>query len=233
MKKIIVANLKMNFNLEEAISYKNAINSKFDNLIICPPYIYLRDMISDNYNLGSQDGYFIDKGAYTGEISFLQLKSMGVKFSIVGHSERRHKLIEDNNIIKNKYIACINNKIVPILCVGETLEERQNNETIEVIKNQLETIFREFKINNAIIAYEPVWAIGTNITPSLEEIEEVHKNIDAIMKDLNIETKILYGGSVNINNIESFSKSDYIDGFLIGSASLDPENLMNMIKIIM
>ena len=233
MKKIIVANLKMNFGLDEAINYKNSINEKFDNLIVCPPYIYIRDMMSDNYIIGSQDGYYIDKGAYTGEISFNQLNSIGVKYSIIGHSERRHKLFEDNKIVKDKYVACLNNNITPILCVGETLEERQNNKTLEIIRFQLESIFKDYKIENVIIAYEPVWAIGTNVTPTLIEIEEVHQNIKNIMNELNIETKILYGGSVNINNIEAFSKSNYIEGFLIGSASLDPNNLMKMIKITM
>lgn len=230
MKKLIVANLKMNFKLEEALEYKNKLNTYQDNLIICPSYIYLRDMLSSNYILGSQDGYYEDKGAYTGKVSFSQLSSLGVKYSIIGHSERRHKLFETNEVIKLKYDSCIRNNIIPILCVGETKEDRDSSKVFNVIKEQIDSVMYNPSINDVIIAYEPVWAIGTNVTPTLEEIEEVHLYIKNILNNYNMQSKILYGGSVNINNIKEFSKSNYIDGFLIGSASLDPNNLINMLN---
>lgn len=228
--KLIIANLKMNLTLEDILKYKETIKDKYNNLIIAPSYIYLKEMESNNYDIASQDGYNIDKGAYTGEVSFNQLKSLGVKYSIIGHSERRQLFNETNEIIKDKFISAINNDITPILCIGETKEERLSNKLKDVIELQLKTIFDNIEINNAIIAYEPVWAIGTGLTPTEKEIEEAHKYIKELLDKYNINSKILYGGSVNLNNIKSFSKLENVDGFLIGSASLDPNNLLDMIK---
>lgn len=230
MNKLVVANLKMNLNYEEAKKYKETLKSYIDNLVICPPYIYLDVMNSDNYILGSQDGYYVDKGAYTGEISFAQLKTIGVKYSIIGHSERRHKFGETDEIVKNKLNACINNGIMPILCVGETEEERELNKTFEVIETQLK-VLEGMNIKNIIIAYEPVWAIGSGKTPTEDEIHEVHKYIRELLTNVyNMESIIMYGGSVNLSNIKSISNIDGVDGMLIGSASIDPNNLLNMIK---
>ena len=228
--KLIIANLKMNLTFDEILNYKKTINTKYDNLIIAPSYIYLRDMQSENYLLASQDGYQIDKGAYTGEVSFNQLKSIGVNYSIVGHSERRHKFNETNEIVKEKYNQAINNNVKPILCVGETKEERLSNRVKEVIDSQLVDIIKDTNINEPIIAYEPVWAIGTGLTPNITEIEEVHKYIKDFLKKHNVNPIVLYGGSVNLDNIKSFNESEYIDGFLIGGASLDPNNLIKMIE---
>lgn len=228
--KLIIANLKMNLTFDEILNYKKTINTKYDNLIIAPSYIYLRDMQSENYLLASQDGYQIDKGAYTGEVSFNQLKSIGVNYSIVGHSERRHKFNETNEIVKEKYNQAINNNVKPILCVGETKEERLSNRVKEVIDSQLVDIIKDTNVNESIIAYEPVWAIGTGLTPNITEIEEVHKYIKDFLKKYNVNPIVLYGGSVNLDNIKSFNESEYIDGFLIGGASLDPNNLIKMIE---
>ena len=228
--KLVVANLKMNLTLSQILDYKNTIKDRQDNLIIAPSYIYLSDMKSNNYEVASQDGYQIDNGAYTGQVSFNQLKSLGVNYSIIGHSERREKFNETNEAVKEKYISAISNNITPILCVGETKEDRLSNKTFSVIKEELSIVFDNIKVNTAIIAYEPVWAIGTGLTPTLEEINEVHRYIKELLNTYNIEVKVLYGGSVNINNIREFSKSNDIDGFLIGSASLDPNNLLNMIN---
>lgn len=231
--KLIIANLKMNLTLDEMIEYKNSIKEPYKNLIIAPSYIYLDIMKSNNYDVSSQNGYHIDKGAYTGEVSFNQLKNLGIKYSIIGHSERRQKFYETNDIVKEKFISAINNNITPILCIGETKEERLSNRVNEIIKEQLNTIFDNIKIDKAIIAYEPVWAIGTGLTPTLKEINDVHTYIKELLNKYNIKSQVLYGGSVNENNIKEFSKSDSIDGFLIGSASLDPQNLLKMIKEIM
>lgn len=227
--KLIIANLKMNLKLEEILKYKETIKEKQDNLIIAPPYIYLDVMKSQNYDIASQDGYYVDNGAYTGEVSFNQLKSMGVNYSIIGHSERRQKFNETNNIVKEKYLSSLRNGITPIVCVGETKEERLSNKTFDIIEEEIKVLM-DSKTESIIIAYEPIWAIGTGLTPTLEEIESVHKFIKEILNKYNLNSKILYGGSVNLNNIKEFSKSDHIDGFLIGSASLDPNNLLNMIN---
>lgn len=227
--KLIIANLKMNLKLEEILKYKETIKEKQDNLIIAPPYIYLDIMKSQNYDIASQDGYYVDSGAYTGEVSFNQLKSIGVNYSIIGHSERRQKFNESNNIVKEKYLSSIKNGITPIVCVGETKEERLSNKTFDIIEEEIKVLM-DAKTESIIVAYEPIWAIGTGLTPTLEEIESVHKFIKEILNKYNLNSKILYGGSVNLNNIKEFSKSDHIDGFLIGSASLDPNNLLNMIN---
>lgn len=228
--KLIIANLKMNLTLNEVLEYKNNIKEKYSNLIIAPSYIYLNIMKSNNYDIASQDGYYIDKGSYTGEVSFNQLKSLGIKYSIIGHSERRRKFNETNDMVKSKFISAINNNIIPILCIGETKEERLSNKMKDVIEEQLK-LFDVVKLDNVIIAYEPVWAIGTGFTPTLDEINEMHIYIKEILNKYNIKSKILYGGSVNENNIENLSKSNNIDGFLIGSASLDSNNLIKMIEL--
>ncbi len=227
--KLIIANLKMNLTLDKILDYKKIINEKQEGLIIAPPYIYLDIMKSQNYDIASQDGYYVDNGAYTGEVSFNQLKSMGVNYSIIGHSERRQKFNETNNIVKEKYLSSLRNGITPIVCVGETKEERLSNKTFDIIEEEIKVLM-DSKTESIIIAYEPIWAIGTGLTPTLEEIESVHKFIKEILNKYNLNSKILYGGSVNLNNIKEFSKSDHIDGFLIGSASLDPNNLLNMIN---
>lgn len=230
--KLIIANLKMNLTLEEMLKYKETIKERHDNLIIAPPYIYLDIMKSQNYDTASQDGYYVDSGAYTGEVSFNQLKSMNINYSIIGHSERRQKFNETNDIVKQKYISAINNRITPIVCVGETQEERLSNKTFDIIEEEIKVLLDE-KTESIIIAYEPIWAIGTGLTPTLEEIESIHKFIKDLLNKYNFNSKILYGGSVNLNNIKEFSKSEHIDGFLIGSASLDPNNLLNMMNEIM
>lgn len=230
--KLIIANLKMNLTLEEMLKYKETIKERHDNLIIAPPYIYLDIMKSQNYDIASQDGYYVDSGAYTGEVSFNQLKSMNINYSIIGHSERRQKFNETNDIVKQKYISAINNRITPIVCVGETQEERLSNKTFDIIEEEIKVLLDE-KTESIIIAYEPIWAIGTGLTPTLEEIESIHKFIKDLLNKYNFNSKILYGGSVNLNNIKEFSKSEHIDGFLIGSASLDPNNLLNMMNEIM
>lgn len=227
--KLIIANLKMNLTLDKILDYKKIINEKQEGLIIAPPYIYLDIMKSQNYDIASQDGYYVDSGAYTGEVSFNQLKSMGVNYSIIGHSERRQKFNETNNIVKEKYLSSLRNGITPIVCVGETKEERLSNKTFDIIEEEIKVLM-DSKTESIIIAYEPIWAIGTGLTPTLEEIESVHKFIKDLITKYNLNSKILYGGSVNLNNIKEFSKSDHIDGFLIGSASLDPNNLLNMIN---
>lgn len=227
--KLIIANLKMNLTLDKILDYKKIINEKQEGLIIAPPYIYLDIMKSQNYDIASQDGYYVDSGAYTGEVSFNQLKSIGVNYSIIGHSERRQKFNESNNIVKEKYLSSIKNGITPIVCVGETKEERLSNKTFDIIEEEIK-ILLDAKTESIIVAYEPIWAIGTGLTPTLEEIESVHKFIKDLITKYNLNSKILYGGSVNLNNIKEFSKSEHIDGFLIGSASLDPDNLLNMIK---
>lgn len=232
MNKLIVANLKMNLSKDDVKKYKDSFKKDYkDNLIICPSYIYLDLMISDFYNIGSQNGYYLDCGAYTGEVSFKQLSEIGVRYSIIGHSERRIIFNESDELISKKVDGCIKNNIIPIICVGETLEERNSSKTFEIIENQLKRSLSGLKLNSIIIAYEPVWAIGSNKTPSKDEIEEVHMYIKKTIKDIyNIECRVLYGGSVCLYNSKDIININGVDGLLIGSASLDPTNLLNIIS---
>lgn len=230
MKKIIMANLKMNLNNDEMKNYKQVLESSgIDGLIICPSYLFLSDMKSDKYDLCSQNGYAVDKGAFTGEISFYQLNSLGIKYSLVGHSERRHVFKETDEDMNMKLQSCIKNNIIPILCIGETKEERENNKTKEVLENQLNIALKDINLTNINIAYEPVWAIGTGLIPTMDEINNTHLHIKKVLKEsLNIDSKVLYGGSVNLSNISDITALSNVDGVLIGGASNDPNNLIAM-----
>ncbi len=234
MKKIIIANLKMNLTLDEMVNYKNVVEEgEYNDLIICPSYLYLQMMKSKKYEISAQDAYYIDKGAFTGEVSFYQLKSTGIKYSLIGHSERRHVFNEGNEIITMKMKSCISNGIIPILCVGETKEERETGDTFNVIDKQIDTALEGLNMSNTIIAYEPVWSIGTGMIPELGEIEEIHLHIKQLLnKKYNTDSKVLYGGSVKLDNIEAICGLSSVDGVLIGGASNNPNTLINMYNIV-
>lgn len=227
--KLLFANLKMNLTMDEVTNYKQVIEkSDITNLVICPSNIYLSLLKSNKYDLCSQNGYHIDNGAYTGEVSFYQLNSLGIKYSLIGHSERRHIFNENDDLISLKIDSCIKNNITPILCVGEAKEERERGKTIDVIVHQIDMALNNKNIDNIVIAYEPVWAIGTGLVPTLDEINEVHLRIKEMSKKYNLNVNVLYGGSVNLSNIKEICSLDTVDGVLIGSASNNPNNLIDM-----
>ena len=216
---IVVLNNKSNLEKQEFINYLNNLkNVKTNNtLILCPTYLNIP--LVDGILLGSQNVSKFDDGAYTGEISAKQLKSYGVKYSIVGHSERREYQKETNEDIKEKVIKLIENDITPILCIGESKEERQNNTYKEVLKEELSILDGIEK--DVIIAYEPIWSIGTGIIPTNSEIQEVFELIKSILPN----NKVLYGGSANNDNIDTLKQLDIIDGYLLGGLSLKPDKL--------
>ena len=220
-----VANWKLNSSFEFINNFISSLSidkSTKKCLAICAPYIYLNylEVKRKDFYLGSQDCSCFEEGAYTGEISAKMLNEVGVNFCIVGHSERRQYFNESNEIVKQKVIMLIDNNIIPIICIGETLDEKKNNKTQNVLKNQLEESVPESSNQfNTIIAYEPIWAIGTGLTPSLEEIENAHRYIKNLSKKL-FNFKIIYGGSVNSKNSKLISKIDIVNGALIGGASL-------------
>jgi len=235
VKKIIALNLKMNLNYEEALNYVETLsNEKLDKhgIVVLPSYIYLDMFRKLEYNLGAQNVYFEDKGAYTGEISPSQLKTLGISYALIGHSERRIHFNEDNELINKKIKGSLRNNLNIILCVGETEEEKDLNKTSFVLEQQLIADLNNIEnSNNIIIAYEPVWAIGSGKVPKNEEIEESIKFIKSIVnRKYNIEPKVLYGGSVNKENINTILKINNVDGVLVGSASVDPKYLISMIK---
>tara|TARA_B100001057_G_scaffold198071_1_gene198681 strand:+ start:1219 stop:1962 length:744 start_codon:yes stop_codon:yes gene_type:complete len=205
---------------------------------IAPPSIYIENVIANiptkliGVNIGSQD---IDtlSGARTGAVSSEMILDYGCKFSIVGHSERRHLYNERNDDIRQK-ILNIANKTLTILCVGETEEENKNDLTKDVLKKQLEVIQEIDFDDSLVIAYEPVWAIGTGNTPTPDNINEIHKFIKDVVQSTSTNSKIplvLYGGSVNEDNAENFFKEEFVDGALIGGASLDGRQFANIINI--
>lgn len=223
---IIALNNKSNFTKKEFLEYKEKLNTKQKNakLILCPTNLYIGLAESENIELGAQNVSKTLCGAYTGEVSASQLKSMGVKYCIVGHSERRKYQHETDEEINQKVKLLLQEEIIPIICVGEEEEERKTNRQNEVIAKELEEDLKELTIEekeNVIIAYEPIWSIGTGLIPTNEQIEEI---INLIKNHLP-NVKVLYGGSANENNIEELRKISVIDGYLLGGISLKPEKL--------
>lgn len=236
--KIIIANWKMNpvsfgeaDNLIKTI--KKGIN-KSDNLkvVICPPAVYLSKIkINSSFELGIQNIFWEDKGAFTGEISAVMAKNLKVKFAIIGHSERRKYLEETDEIINWKIQSALKNNLSAILCVGETLKEKQADKANEIIVSQLKLALKNIDKAQIVnsksqIAYEPIWAIGTGEIPSADEIMSANLLIKKTISNLyDRETaekiSILYGGSVNSKNAFDFVDKTGMDGLLIGGASLN------------
>ena len=193
-------------------------------LILCPTYLNIVRSPRGRIGLGSQNVSKFENGAYTGEISASQLKSYGVKYSIVGHSERREYQKETDEDIREKIKRLFESDITPILCVGETLEERNNNQVEEVLNRELSFVEKDLskeEQERIIIAYEPIWSIGTGVIPTNEQIEEVFHFIKKKLP----KTSVLYGGSANDENIDELKKISLIDGYLLGGLSLKPDKL--------
>ena len=219
-----IANWKLNGNKSFIVDYFQKLQTNTENcLVICPPVIYLNLIKSNNKNLfiGSQDVSLYDEGAYTGEVSVNMLVDNEVKFSIVGHSERRSYFNETNENVLLKASKLIEKNIIPIICIGETLKQKEKNITKDVLSKQLDNCIPKISnFKNTLIAYEPIWAIGTGLTPTIEQISEVHtfiKNYDNKFNNF----KVLYGGSVKSSNSEQINKLENVNGCLIGGASLN------------
>lgn len=240
MTKIIALNHKMNLNYDLVNEYIERINKvKTDNkIIIIPSYLYIETFIKNTkYDIGSQNLSNELNGAFTGEVSSIQLNSIGVKYSLVGHSERRNFFHETDEIINEKTRQCLNHGITPIICVGETLSEHNNDETLVKINNQIShAILGLDDLNEKkeiIIAYEPIYAIGTGKAPEIKEIEIVINHIyEVLSKYDNIDFKILYGGSVNKENIKKILDINKLDGVLIGTISSKIEDIIKIIETV-
>lgn len=229
MSKIIVANHKMNLTLNEIENYLKNIKPN-DNIVICPTSIYVSYFLK-NYHVGLQNIYLEDKGAYTGEISPLQASSMGITYTIVGHSERRNYFNEDDVMINKKVLASLKNKLNVIVCIGENEEEIKISD--KIIKRQLlKALNNVDDFDKIIIAYEPIWAIGTNKTPTNKDISDVVGYIKLLVKqNFKKDVLVLYGGSVNEKNIETLNEIENVDGFLIGGASTDSGKFKKIIEV--
>ena len=236
-KKIIAGNWKMNYCVNKAEDFvseiKDAINTDEVDVIICPNFVSL-DRLSDlldgtNIKLGAQNVHTEDKGAYTGETSVNMLAAVGVQYCIVGHSERRQYFAETNEIVNKKAKKLLEKDINPIVCVGETLEERESNTMFDVVEKQvresLDGIEEAQMKRNVVIAYEPIWAIGTGKTATAEQANEMCKFIREVVAKMYNESvaeavRIQYGGSVKPSNANEILNMSDIDGALVGGASL-------------
>ena len=230
-----VANWKLNGNLQfidQFISNISLPNANSKCVVICPTAIHL-DYLSKNKNgfyVGAQNVSEHEEGAYTGEISVRSLIETNVDFCIVGHSERRQIFKEKDQDINLKSQRLVANNVIPIICIGETLEQKEKGITNTVLEEQLmNSIPSSSTFENTIIAYEPVWAIGTGLTPTIDEIDETHRFIKSHNDKFN-KYKILYGGSVKASNAKEITHLANVDGALIGGASLKSEEFTKIIQ---
>ncbi|RAJ37102.1 triose-phosphate isomerase [Pedobacter cryoconitis] len=247
-KKIVAGNWKMNTDYAEGISlFSEIVNivrdeKKGDQIaIICAPFIHLNSLSKlggDVVKIGAQNCHQKESGAFTGEISAKMIKSVGCEYVIVGHSERRQYFAESDALLADKTNIALANQLTPIFCIGETLDERNNGNFFEILKGQLENGLFHLSPEDfakVVIAYEPVWAIGTGLTATAEQAQEVHEFIRAEVagkfgEAAAEETSILYGGSCTPKNApELFAQKD-IDGGLIGGASLKSRDFADIIK---
>lgn len=235
--------------ITEAIELANGLKRGLFNLdaqdidiVLCPPFTALSEVseviAESNLQLGAQDCFWQDEGAFTGEVSGLMLKDAGAKYVIIGHSERRQYFGETNESVNKKIKAVLKDGLTPIICIGETLAEREAGKTFKILENQVQNCLKEIseqEILNTVIAYEPVWAIGTGITATPQQAEEAQKYIrDLLLKLYNKEVassiRIQYGGSVKPENITELMEQPDIDGALVGGASLTLDSFATIVK---
>ncbi|TCT16191.1 triosephosphate isomerase [Natranaerovirga pectinivora] len=246
MRKILIAgNWKMNKTPKETVEFINAIKGRINRedleVVMFPPFLSLTsalEAIEDtNLFIGAQNMYYEDNGAYTGEISPKMLTEIGIKYVIIGHSERRSIFKETNEMVNLKLLKALEHNITPIVCVGESLKQREELVTIDFIRMQIKIAFKNVPredVKKVVVAYEPLWAIGTGRNASKTTAEEVCKAIRGLIADLYDEdtsesVRILYGGSVKSSNVKEYFSQPNIDGGIIGGASLN-EDFINIVN---
>ncbi len=239
----------MNKDIPESVAFTKDLLAKLSNLtqtlvILCPPFTSLikvsEALNSTEVELGAQNMHFQSSGAFTGEISAAMLKSANCQYVILGHSERRHVFNESDELIHQKLNTALASGLTPILCIGETLAERQAGSTLEVLRKQYSAALKDISVTqfqNCIVAYEPVWAIGTGVNATPQQASEAHREVRRLIADqydqeLAQRTKILYGGSVKPGNAKELIEAGDIDGFLVGGASLIAEQFIAIVKSI-
>lgn len=218
------------------------LNTQNTEIVICPPFTALSEVseviIESNIQLGAQNTHWQIEGAFTGEVSCKMLKDAGCKFVIIGHSERRQYFAETNEMVNKKLKTVLQHKLTPILCVGETLSQREKGKTFEVLADHIQNGLVDIDskdMENIVIAYEPVWAIGTGKTATPQQAQEAHKYIRDLLtklfnKEIANEVRIQYGGSVKPENISELMDQPDIDGALVGGASLVFESFSTIVK---
>ena len=246
-KIIIVGNWKLNKISLEAIELVNALKRELVDInavdiVVCPAFTALSDvkevLLESNIALGAQNVYWEDAGAFTGEVSAPMLKAIEVQYVIIGHSERRQFFGETDETVNKRIKAALKHKLIPIVCVGENLQEREANKTFDVVRNHVEGSLAGFskdEIRAMVIAYEPVWAIGTGKTATSQQAQEVHHYIRGLLEKMaGRETaqavRIQYGGSVKPENTAELMGQEDIDGALVGGASLKADSFAAIVK---
>ena len=244
-KPIIAGNWKMHKTIAEALEFvsdiKDRVNNEKVEAVICAPFTLLKDLKEatkgTSIKIGAQNMHFEEKGAFTGEISPLMLKELDMDYVIIGHSERRQYFNETNETVNKKVLKALEVGIDPILCVGETLEEREAGNTKDICKVQVEKALENVSkedIAKVVIAYEPIWAIGTGKTATSEDANDVIAYIRQVVanlyKDLANEVRIQYGGSVKPSNVGEIMNQSDIDGALVGGASLEANDYIQLVN---
>lgn len=249
-QRIVAGNWKMNKTYEEALQLAYALLSAFEQhdtplpkIILCPPFPYLADMVNltknnSRFSVGAQNCSEHQWGAYTGEVSAPMLKSIGVKYVILGHSERRQYFGEEGPLLAQKVDAALANNLTPIFCCGESLIVREDNKQNDLVKSQVEEALFHLPaegIKKIVIAYEPVWAIGTGKTATAQQAQEMHAVIRKHIagrygKETAESISVLYGGSVNAANAKELFACADVDGGLVGGASLKPNEFVEIIR---
>lgn len=250
MKPLIIANWKMNpCTLAEAKQLFNSVKTGIKNIkgaevVICPPFIYLSTLISRSsiLKIGAQDCFWEKRGAFTGEISAFMLKNLGCRYIIIGHSEQRNLFGETNESINKKIKAAITMNLNPVLCVGENLEERRQGRTKNILKKQIISAFKgipasRFKASKIVIAYEPIWAIGSGSPCAIEEAQIMRILLQKLIVQkysrlVSPYVQILYGGSVDSKNAKDYIRKAGFQGVLVGGASLNPKEFIKIIGTI-
>ncbi len=237
MKNFFVANWKMYLTFKEELDFvKTNLKELNDfgnenNIILSPSFISIHEvhklLKNSNINLAAQNCSDKEIGPYTGEISAESIKQSGAAFCIVGHSENRKYFNETDEIIASKIQNLITKEMIPILCIGETEKEYKSDKTVQTLKRQLNLIIQITNFQKIIIAYEPIWSIGTGVIPKIDHLDEIIQIIKEVIKE---EIPVLYGGSINSKNIDEFKKSKEISGFLIGKASTDFQEFKKIVK---
>ncbi|MHC4665775.1 MAG: triose-phosphate isomerase [Planctomycetota bacterium] len=248
-KPFVAGNWKMNTDSSTSVKLAEAIASgsleiagRSVAVAVIPPFVYLQAVVKavsrSHVAVGAQDIYVEQQGAFTGEISASMLKDVGCTYVLCGHSERRHVIGERGELVNKKVAACISGGLLPILCVGELVEERQANKTAEVVtrqmRNGLAGLIAE-KFSAVTIAYEPVWAIGTGLTATPQQAQEMHALIRGLIAEMYDEeaaeeVRILYGGSAKPSNAAELMRQQDVDGLLVGGASLNADDFVAIIK---
>ena len=246
-KNILCANWKMNKTKEEALRFVEAVKNKVPasdrvEAIVCSADLFLDALVNESKDthlkIGAQNMHFAENGAFTGETSTLALKELGVTYVIIGHSERRDMFAETDEAVNKKAKAAFKHGLLPIICVGETLAEHESGKTSEIVSGQVKAALEglsEEQVKNTVIAYEPIWAIGTGKTASAEDANGTCGVIRQVVEDFvspaaGQAVHIQYGGSVNPANIKELLSQPHIDGALVGGASLEPESFLKLVE---